>query len=77
VTGVVGGTERGASPNTQRSNSLITREKAADFQGFPQWARLGSNQRPLACEARDHDAFILLIGTICITVRSVHTPCQG
>ena len=34
-----------------------------DFQG---WARLGSNQRPLACEARDHMAFTLLIGTICI-----------
>jgi integrase len=25
--------------------------KAPDFQGFPEWARLGSNQRPLACEA--------------------------
>jgi hypothetical protein len=30
---------------------LITREKHPDFQGFTKWARLGLNQRPLACEA--------------------------
>ena len=26
-------------------------QKAEAYQGFPEWARLGSNQRPLACEA--------------------------
>jgi hypothetical protein len=29
-----------------------------------EWARLGSNERPLACEASDQVAFSLLIGAI-------------
>ena len=52
------------APSTQRR----------PFTGLSLWARLGSNQRPLACEARDQLAFSLLIGTICIWRLSVHTP---
>ena len=69
------------SPRNARESSRLTRAlrayaKDSDLQVFL-WARLGSNQRLLACEARVHDAFILLNGTICISVRSVRTPCQG
>jgi len=35
------------------------------------WARLGLNQRPLACEARDQNIICLLITLICILTSSV------
>jgi hypothetical protein len=47
------------------------------FAGLFRWARLGSNQRLLACEASDQDTIILVIRTICILGRFCAYPLPG
>jgi hypothetical protein len=46
----------GARDTAQRLDALLrpnhTKQKAPQMRGFWRWARLVSNQRPLACESR-------------------------